>query len=101
MTVLELPRLRSFAVLGGVCSCCTPAAGPGTKPDTKSVQGYVEAEFVSRSEYAGPLETVYVRRRAQVKAGDKLFALDSALEKMPCGTRRRGCSPRHGPPGPT
>ena len=64
MTVLDLPRLRSFAVLGGALLLLyAGCGGPGTKPDTKSVQGYVEAEFVYvAAQYAGPLETVYVRR---------------------------------------
>jgi HlyD family secretion protein len=46
------------------------------------VQGYIEGEFVYiASPLAGALETLYVQRGAQVKAGDPLFALDSAPER--------------------
>jgi HlyD family secretion protein len=45
-------------------------------------QGYVEGEFVYvASPLAGTLEKLHVRRGAQVKAGDPLFALDETAEK--------------------
>lgn len=46
------------------------------------VQGYVEGEYMYvASPYAGALESLQVQRGAQVKQGDPLFRLDSALEK--------------------
>ncbi len=46
------------------------------------LQGYVEGEFVYvASPLAGTLESLHVQRGAQVKAGDPLFALDSASEQ--------------------
>jgi HlyD family secretion protein len=46
------------------------------------VQGYIEGEFVYiASPLAGALETLSVQRGAQVKAGDPLFALNSAPEQ--------------------
>jgi HlyD family secretion protein len=46
------------------------------------LQGYVEGEFVYvASPLAGALTTLYVQRGAQVKAGEPLFALESASEK--------------------
>ncbi|HEY3306264.1 MAG TPA: efflux RND transporter periplasmic adaptor subunit [Candidatus Binatia bacterium] len=50
--------------------------------DGDSVQGYVEGEFVYvASALPGALGSLYVRRGAQVKAGDPLFELDDAAEK--------------------
>jgi len=52
------------------------------RQDPNKVQGYVEGEFVYvASPLAGILESLYVQRGAQVKAGDRLFALESAREK--------------------
>ena len=46
------------------------------------VQGYVEGEFVYvASPLAGALESLYVQRGQQVKAGDPLFALEAEAEK--------------------
>ena len=54
------------------------------------VQGYVEGEFVYvASPYAGALETLSVQRGAQVKKGDPLFALDSAVEKAALDEAKR------------
>jgi len=56
-------------------------AGCG-RSDENQVQGYVEGEFVYvASPLAGALESLYVRRGTQVKAGDPLFALECASEK--------------------
>lgn len=63
-----------LAVLGGLASC--------SRSDSHRVQGYVEGEFVYvASPLAGALESLYVQRGAQVKAGDALFVLESASEK--------------------
>ena len=46
------------------------------------VQGYVEGEFVYvASPLAGELESLSVQRGGQVRAGDKLFALERVSEK--------------------
>lgn len=50
-------------------------------PTPNRVQGYVEGEFVYvASPLAGTIESLYVERGAQVKAGDPLFAVDSTSE---------------------
>lgn len=52
------------------------------RPDSGRVQGYVEGEFVYvAAALPGALESLLVRRGAQVKAGDPLFVLDSGAEK--------------------
>jgi len=53
-----------------------------TRTESDRVQGYVEGEYVYiASPLSGTLETLYVQRGRQVKAGDVLFSLDSAPEK--------------------
>ena len=65
---------RAVAVLCLLASC--------SRLETNRVQGYVEGEFVYvASPYAGALGSLYVKRGAQVKAGDPLFALEKAPEK--------------------
>ena len=51
-------------------------------PDTPTTyQGYAEGEFVQvGSPYAGALEQISVARGAQVRQGDRLFALERASE---------------------
>ena len=64
-----------------------------TRPDGDRVQGYVEGEFVYvAAALPGALESLLVRRGAQVKAGDPLFVLDSAAEKAEIG--RASCRER-------
>ncbi len=54
------------------------------------MQGYVEGEFVYvASPLAGQLESLYVERGDQVKAGDRLFALDNAPETAARDEARR------------
>jgi HlyD family secretion protein len=51
-------------------------------PAPRTVQGYVEGEYVYvSSPLAGTLQTLSVQRGAQVAAGDFLFALDDTPEK--------------------
>jgi HlyD family secretion protein len=51
------------------------------KPSDR-LQGYVEGEFIYvASPLPGALETLHVRRGAQVKAGDPLFELESVSER--------------------
>jgi HlyD family secretion protein len=53
-----------------------------TRSDSGLLQGYVEGEFVYvASPLGGALESLRVQRGAWVKAGDPLFALDSAPER--------------------
>ena len=54
------------------------------------MQDYVEGEFVYvASPLAGQLESLYVERGDQVKAGDRLFALDNAPETAARDEARR------------
>lgn len=58
------------------------AAGCNRAPSTDTVQGYVEGEFVYiAAPLPGKLETLFVQRGAQVKAGDPLFELENVQEK--------------------
>ena len=64
------------ASLCGASGCSRSSSAPGT------VQGYVEGEFVYiAAPLPGRLETLFVQRGAQVKAGDLLFELESVQEK--------------------
>jgi len=64
------------ASLCGASGCSRSSSAPGT------VQGYVEGEFVYiAAPLPGRLETLFVQRGAQVKAGDSLFELESVQEK--------------------
>ena len=65
-----------FAVMvGGALAACN-------QPASDLVQGYVEGEYVYvASPYAGALSSLSVRRGAQVKAGEPLFALEQVPEK--------------------
>lgn len=75
------PRFRAWFCLAGAVS----AAGlliTCQRPPSDRVQGYVEGEFVYvASPFAGALESLAVRRGAQVRAGDPLFALERVSEK--------------------
>jgi HlyD family secretion protein len=52
------------------------------RPASDQVQGYVEGEFVYvASPFAGALESLTVRRGAQVRVGEALFALERVSEK--------------------
>ena len=63
-------------LLSGAAGCSRTSPAPGT------VQGYVEGEFVYIAvPLPGRLETLFVQRGAQVKAGDPLFELESVQEK--------------------
>lgn len=66
----------AVALFCAVAGCNRTPAASGT------VQGYVEGEFVYISAPApGRLETLFVQRGAQVKAGDPLFQLENVPEK--------------------
>ncbi|NTV51116.1 MAG: HlyD family efflux transporter periplasmic adaptor subunit [Geobacteraceae bacterium] len=63
-------------------SLCTVAGCNRTPSSSSPVQGYVEGEFVYISApMPGRLETLFVQRGTQVKAGDPLFELENVTEK--------------------
>ena len=68
------PIVAALAVLCMVGGC--------SRSDPNRVQGYVEGEYVYvASPLPGALESLSVRRGAEVKAGDPLFVLESAAEQ--------------------
>jgi HlyD family secretion protein len=53
-----------------------------TTTDENTVQGYVEGEFIYvAAPLSGRLQTLFVQRGTQVKAGDPLFELENVQEK--------------------
>jgi HlyD family secretion protein len=78
------PKSRHLTLLlhiGCALSVMWNLAGCG-RPESNQIQGYVEGEYVYvASPLSGALETLYVKRGAQIKAGDPLFALESVSEK--------------------
>lgn len=66
----------SLLLLGTLFGCSRTSPAPGT------IQGYVEGEFIYiAAPFPGRLETLFVQRGAQVKAGDPLFELENVQEK--------------------
>jgi HlyD family secretion protein len=89
VTVSHMAFSKAFfgvaAALGAVCIL----VGCG-RQDLNRVQGYAEGEFVYiASPQAGQLQSLYVRRGKQVKAGDPLFALDKMPEEAARDEARR------------
>lgn len=81
MTAFDAAYQRALVCVGGALAALCMLASC-SRSDRNRVQGYVEGEFVYvASPLAGALESLYVRRGAQVKAGDPLFVLESASEK--------------------
>src|SRR5438270_3252621 len=81
MTGTTTTAWRARLGLGGALLVLASLAGCGT-PDPNRVQGYVEGEFVYvAAPLPGALESLYVERGAEVRAGDPLFALDNAPER--------------------
>ena len=79
---------RAVAALCLLASC--------SHPEPNRVQGYVEGEFVYvASPYAGALGSLYVRRGAQVKVGDPLFALENTSERAGRDEARRRLAQAH------
>ena len=80
-TILTTGMMR--IVTGAVAALFCVVAGCSRTPEQPAtVQGYVEGEFVYVSPpLAGRLETLFVQRGAQVKAGDPLFELENTREK--------------------
>lgn len=73
--LLMFPAVAA-ALLCFAAGCSRTSSAPGT------VQGYVEGEFVYiAAPLPGRLETLFVQRGAQVKAGDPLFELENIQEK--------------------
>lgn len=74
---------RLFMSVGAAVALhCILAGCNGTTSPPGTVQGYVEGEFVYiAAPLPGRLETLFVQRGAQVKAGDPLFELGNVQEK--------------------
>lgn len=71
-----VPVAAAVVLLCGAAGCNRTSSAPGT------VQGYVEGEFVYiAAPLPGRLETLFVQRGTQVKAGDQLFELENIQEK--------------------
>ena len=69
-------------ILCTVCMASLLIAAGCKAPEGNVVQGYVEGEFVYiASPRAGAVESLYVQRGDQVKAGDPLFTLNSDTER--------------------
>jgi len=61
---------------------CLMAGCSSAPPDSGTVQGYVEGEFVYiAAPLPGKLGTLFVQRGSQVKRGDPLFELENVQEK--------------------
>jgi len=91
MTALTHPgKVRSVARLLALIGLLSLPAGCGRQASDR-VQGYVEGEFLYiASPHAGTLSSLYVDRGAQVREGERLFALESVPEK----TARDGAARR-------
>ncbi len=75
------PRSASTLCLTAAVMLATLATGC-QQPPTDRVQGYVEGEFIYvASPLPGALESLAVRRGAQVRAGESLFALERVAEQ--------------------
>ena len=76
-------KSRIFLLAGTCMAFFLGAAGCNRAPTAaKTVQGYVEGEFVYiASPLPGRLDTLFVQRGAQVAVGDPLFELESVPEK--------------------
>lgn len=74
--------MRRFRLLQTIACALAAAAVSACSRPADRLQGYVEGEFVYvASPLGGALESLFVQRGAQVKAGDPLFILDSAAER--------------------
>src|SRR5262245_2615251 len=68
-------RMTGAVLVAAVLMACQ-------RPPSDRVQGYVEGEFVYvASPFAGALESLTVRRGAQVRVGEPLFGLERVSEK--------------------
>lgn len=84
MIKIASTKLRTVVFSGVAVLLLCLAAGCNRAASTPSatVQGYVEGEFVYVSApLPGRLETMFVQRGTQVKAGDPLFELENVQEK--------------------
>lgn len=73
---------RRFMFLGVLSASICLVAGCNSTPSApRTLQGYVEGEFVYIAPpQAGRLEALFVQRGAQVKQGDPLFVMENVLE---------------------
>ncbi len=80
MTASRGYNRKALLGIGAALTLACLLVGCG-RQDLNRVQGYVEGEFVYvASPQAGQLESLYVQRGTQAKAGDRLFALDPMPE---------------------
>jgi HlyD family secretion protein len=80
MTKKRIGSRAGLCVVGAVMLSALTMACQRTPADR--VQGYVEGEFVYvASPFAGALESLAVRRGAQVRSGEALFALERVSEQ--------------------
>jgi HlyD family secretion protein len=80
-TIASINRMK--IMLPGVAAAllCLIAGCSRTPPESGTVQGYVEGEFVYvAAPLPGKLAALFVQRGAQVKAGDPLFELEDVQE---------------------
>ena len=81
MTGCNAARRRVLFYLGFAVAALSLLVSCSSE-DPNRVQGYVEGEFVYvASPLGGQLESLYVERGQQVKAGDPLFTLDRTAER--------------------
>jgi HlyD family secretion protein len=80
MIRIERARRKALFFIGALAALSL--SGGCGRSEPSRLQGYVEGEFVYvASPMAGALESLYVQRGQQVKAGDPLFVLESAAER--------------------
>ena len=78
----SIKRMK-FMLLGAAVALLCLASGCNRAPaSSNTLQGYVEGEFIYiAAPQPGRLETLFVQRGAQVKAGEPLFELENITEK--------------------
>ncbi len=89
MTGSDAAHRKLLYVMGSVFAALCLLDGC-SRPESHRVQGYIEGEFVYvASPYGGALGSLYVKRGAQVKIGDPLFALENTSERSARDEARR------------
>ena len=81
MRMLFFQRRAETGTLRRMLAGCVLLLASCSAQEPQGYQGYVEGEFVYvASQQAGRLEELFVARGARVRAGDRLFVLEHALE---------------------
>ncbi len=95
MTGSDAAHRKRLLGIGCALMALCLLAGCG-RPERGRVQGYIEGEFVYvASPYGGALGSLYVKRGAQVKIGDPLFALENTSERAARDEARRRLAQAH------